>query len=181
MTLQTLQQRTQSFVSWLESRQEDRAVMAELRRGFSPGTEHYAWKHLAQWFDLENSRLRTIYTIVAACYALHPQNTEKGNLGTTLRQIITSMAGPGNDVLESHEGRLRRLLGCTRAVDVCHSLRQVIALAKQHSVPVNYAQLLRDLLDWDWSSKKVKVAWVREYWKQKEEHSDDALSNTNQN
>ncbi len=167
------------FVDWLESRRDDRAIMAELRRGFSPGTEHYVWKHLAPWCELASRKSRTIYTAVAACYAFHPECTAEGNLGTTLRRIAQSLGSPGEDTQKAFEGRLRRLLACVRSVEVCRHLRQIIGLASQHGIPINYRQLLKDLLVWDKDPDRIKVSWAAEYWRKQKEPSDDAVPNTN--
>jgi CRISPR system Cascade subunit CasB len=153
----------QRFVDWLLQNQQDRGVMANLRRGFSPATEHYAWPHLAQFCPLDDDRQRMIYTVVAACFAFHPLDTSEGNLGTTLRSIAHSQAA-GEDPLATYESRFRRLITASTVDEVCQQLRPIVQAAKARMVPINYGRLLDDLLRWDFASRDVKVQWAAEYF-----------------
>lgn len=163
MSTETLQDRASKFIQWLTENRNDPGVMASLRRGFSEATEHYAWPHVAQFCPLDNDRLRTIYVTVAACYAFHPECTDQGNLGTTLRRIALSQEA-GDDPLSTYRGRFNRLITATTVDEICQQLRPIIQAAKPRMIPINYTSLLVDLLRWDYAARDVKVEWAQEYY-----------------
>lgn len=163
MNVSSLLERANDLVQWLEQHRDDRGLMSELRRGFSPATEHYAWPHLARWCNLDDDRQRTIFATVAACYALYPESTKAGNLGTVLRTIAHHEQA-GEDALRSFEGRFRRLITCSSAEDLLGHVRSVVQAARQRGIPINYAQLLEDLLRWDFADRRIKTAWAQAYW-----------------
>jgi|GEM_PF-470650 len=167
---------TQAFIQWLMGLQErkgtgapmrpDKApgVLADLRRGLSSATEYYAWPHLVRWCDLDDNRQRIIYATVAGCFALHPENTSEGNLGTTLRRIAIQR-GSSEDALKVYKSRLFRLIGCSTALELCSHLRSVVQLARSAAIPINYHQLLKDLLHWDRKARRIRLRWAAEFWR----------------
>ncbi|MCS7238438.1 MAG: type I-E CRISPR-associated protein Cse2/CasB [Thermoguttaceae bacterium] len=167
MTTVTLSPRVQRFIDWLQSNKEDRGVMANLRRALSEATEHYAWPHLAHFCDLANDNERTIFETVAACFAFHPELTTEGNLGTTLRQIALAQRPAEqspNEAIEHFERRFSRLITATTVDELCQQLRSIIQLAKSQAIPVNYGQLLEDLLNWESSWQQIRVEWAAAYY-----------------
>jgi CRISPR system Cascade subunit CasB len=39
-----------------------------------------------------------------------------------------------------------------------------VGLLRQHDVPVNWLQLLRDLGDWEHPDREVQRRWARSFW-----------------
>lgn len=60
MTTTETRDRAKALVDELQKLRDDRGAMANLRRGFSPGTEDRAWPWVARWCDLTNNRQRVI-------------------------------------------------------------------------------------------------------------------------
>jgi len=157
---ENIEERARRFLDYLESRREDRGMMADLRRGLSEATSDRAWPYIAAWCDITNDRLRYIYTTVAAAYAANPEPTDKGNMGYLLRRIAMG-TGTGEDALKTFDGRFRRLLSCDTVQELCAHLRGVIKAAAQRGIPVNFVNLFRDLRYW---SDAVKRRWAAQYW-----------------
>jgi CRISPR type I-E-associated protein CasB/Cse2 len=150
----------EGFLEYLRGHREDRGTMADLRHGFSEATEYRAWPHVAKWCDLSNDRSRRIMMTVAAGFAIHGKSVPGGNLGSVLRQIATG-GGKGQEGLATFDARFRRFLSCSTAQEVCDHLPGVIRAAERKGVPMDFAQLHRDLTFWN---ERIKVEWARDYW-----------------
>ena len=61
------------------------------------------------------------------------------------------------------ERRFATLLAADRE-DIDHQLRAVVGLLRQHDVPVNWLQLLRDLGGWARPDRDVQRRWARSFW-----------------
>jgi CRISPR system Cascade subunit CasB len=147
----------EGFVAFLKglAASEDRGALAVLRRGLGreetpdaaclrlvvPRLPAETWKH--PW-----------YYLIAGLFALHPAAGGSGNLGEVFRR------------LGDHESAQKRFVALlnSRVDDVPHRLRQAVSLARSNDVPVDWGQLLRDLLHWGNESKFVQHAWARSYW-----------------
>jgi len=148
------------FLDHLASQTGDRGVMADLRHGLSRATEYRAWPHIAQWCRLDNEKQRRIWLTVAAGFAIHQRATDSGNMGTVLRSLATG-GGRGLEGLATFDARFRRLLACSSAAELCDHLGGVLRAAERNGIPVNFAQLYKDLTYW---GNRAKVEWATEYW-----------------
>lgn len=174
--------RAKAFVKFLRSRERenDTGAMADLRKGFSPATAPYAWRHISRFCDvLTNSRSRTICETVGAAFATHPMfqesdsRTKTPNMGTVMREIAIKRADDKDKARTIFEPRFRRILTCDSAKEVCSLLRGVISAAKQKEIPIPYESLLTDLLRWDRYGQDVKVSWASEFWKRQDDGDDE--------
>ena len=153
-------ERAAAFVADLQTRREDRGLIANLRRGFSDATADRAWPYLARWCNLENCRERTIFQTVAASFAFNPESVSKGNMGTTMHRLATG-DGRGLDGLKTFETRFRRFLSCDTVFEVCDRLPTVIRTTQAKGVAINHEELFKDLHYW---GDRVKVRWANAYW-----------------
>lgn len=154
--------RAARFVAHLQARQEDRGLMADLRRGFSETTADRTWPHIAPWCELTNPRQRVIYQTIGAAFATQPEATEEGNMGNVMRRLAMG-DGRGEDGLKTFDSRFRRFLSCTAAQEICDRLPSIIRAAGNRSIPINHVQLLTDLWFWDWNDY-AKIRWASAYW-----------------
>jgi CRISPR type I-E-associated protein CasB/Cse2 len=155
-----MEEKAKNLLKFLESRKEDRRLMADLRRGLSEATASRAWPHVAEWCDLAADYQRTIFQTVMAAYAHHPSHTDKGNMGHVMRRIAMG-DGKGEEGLNTFDSRFRRFLTCNSAQEVCQHLKGVIRAAAQKGLAINYIQLIKDL--WYWG-ERVKIRWASAYW-----------------
>lgn len=148
---------------------ENRAALAALRRGLGkpPGTTPEMFRYVEplapQDYRADN------YYLVAALFALHPENSTEGNLGTTVAKLRQQAAHEGEDSLEK---RFVALLNA-HGDDLPDHLRHAISLARSKAVPVNWAHLLSDLGYWDHEDRFVQRQWAHEYWGRTEAVSAD--------
>jgi CRISPR type I-E-associated protein CasB/Cse2 len=160
------------FIGWVKARLAagDRGTLADLRRGFSPGTEHRAWPHLAQWCNIANERERRVWTTVAAGVAtLEGSDSGAGDMGATLRRIaLQGASGSVQDALSTFDARFRRLLTCHTAEELCSHLPGIIRAARQKGVCIDFERLFWDLMTWHKEPPEVRTAvrvrWAASYW-----------------
>ena len=145
------------FVAYLQARQEDRGLMANLRRGLSDTTANRTWPYIARWCRLDHDRQRRIFEIVAASFAFNPESVSEGNMGTTMRQLTIDKN------LRTFEARFKRILSCDTVFEVCERLPAVIRATKAKGVAINHQQLFKDLYYWDWGERS-KIEWANAYW-----------------
>jgi CRISPR system Cascade subunit CasB len=160
------------FVAQLErlERDGDRATLAKLRRGlgkplgFAP--ERDGWV-IARLPDSLSDRALEAYCLIASLFALHPQSGGTRSLAASFaswhekeRQQLGKASG---ERLDNIDRRFAALLN-SDADDLPNRLRHVVSLLKANEVPVNWAQLLRDLLYWDDQDRSVQVRWSRHFW-----------------
>jgi CRISPR system Cascade subunit CasB len=146
---------------------EDRASLAALRRalGKSPGEAAEAHRYVVPWLPPSASRRQEeAYYLVAALFAWHqgswPPTSERDdatNLGASLRRLAGRTEG------ESVERRLTVLLN-SHPEDLARHLRHVVGLLKAHEVPIDWAQLLRNVQDWHRLDRRVQRAWAKAFW-----------------
>ena len=155
--------------------QEDRGALADLRHGFSPGTEYRAWPYVALVCrQLDNDIQRKIWITIGAGFATHKATDPRaGNMGATLCAL--SQPGESKDKpLKSFDARFRRLLTCDNAMELCDHLRSIIVAAERKNVHIDFEQLFWDLQTWHKPEKKVKLHWAQSYWGQSESKGGEA-------
>jgi CRISPR system Cascade subunit CasB len=152
-----------TFIAHLEALRdrEGRGVLAALRRGAGspPGAVASMYPHILPWVPRQRWLEDAAY-VIGSLFALHPQPGGAGNLGKAF-----SMVPKQSDSLEK---RFVALLNSHRD-DLPHHLRQAVSLLKSSEIPVDWRQLLRDILYWEHESRFVQQQWAREFWQRKGE------------
>ena len=167
--------RVTRFVRWLVDLEKrgDRGALAALRRGLGKpvGAAPEMFPLLVPWTaDLPPARAKWYY-VVASLFALHPLNTDEEyhNFGTTMAQVrrergmASSPQGEGADRFDAIERRFIALLR-SHPDELAGHLRHAVSLAASADVPVNWAQLLRDLQAWDHPERHVQTRWANAFW-----------------
>lgn len=140
---------------------DDRAALAHLRRGLGkePGSEPKVFPYVVPWIKEDmRANERNAYFLAASLFALHPMNSEKGNMGTVFKQIQLA-SGDSSSI----EQRFVHLLN-SHPDDLPSRLRHTISMAKSKNAPVNYSQLLQDLRYWNHDAHWVQQAWAEQFW-----------------
>jgi len=147
------------FIAFLQQRADDRAMLAELRRGLgrkpgeAPGMFPYVVPFVHDLYDEANLYL------IASLFALHPVSGQTGNMGGHLRGLATTL---GDDTATTR--RFVQLLNQHRAA-LDTPLRQHVSLLKAHEVGIYWQQLLYDLRYWDHENRFVQKQWADAYWR----------------
>jgi CRISPR system Cascade subunit CasB len=164
-----------TFIAHLEALQdrEERGALAALRRGAGspPGTVPDMYPHILPWVPRHRWLEDSAY-VTGSLFALHPQPRGFGNMGKAF-----SMVPKQSDSLEK---RFVALLNSHRD-DLPHYLRQAVSLLKSSEIPVDWRQLLHDILHWEHESRFVQQQWAREFWQRKTEGTPEPETETVKN
>jgi CRISPR system Cascade subunit CasB len=151
------------FITYLESRRDDRAVLAALRRGLGqpPGAVPAMFPYVVPFLgETTGFWLEQAYYMLAALFGFHPESSSQGNMGTHFAVLRRrSLSG------EAVERRFVALMAA-HPDDLDFHLRQAISLLKSKEVPVNWHRLMRDVLRWYHPDSRIWVhrQWAAEFW-----------------
>lgn len=163
-----------NFVESVYRRKEvDSAFRSRMRAARSSLRETAVWGDLAGYFDITREDIRAIYVLVGSSIAL--ENGEKN--GTKAFASLLSMAWKDNKnqkflddkKIAQHPAvmRLRRIVSCRDVQEVCQLLGPCLQLIRSRvSGELDYMALMKDLLDFSFSSEKaevVKARWVMDF------------------
>jgi CRISPR system Cascade subunit CasB len=160
------------FLAGLADR-EDRAALAALRRGLGrrPGEVADPCRYVDPWLTPnDHAWIEAAFYTVASLFATHPlvwrragEDAERG--ATNLGASLDRMAPGADSARPGVERRFTALLN-SDSEDLATHLRHAIGLLSAKDVPVDWAQLLRDLLAWNHPARRVQRAWARAFWRQ---------------
>jgi CRISPR system Cascade subunit CasB len=156
-----MEERAHPFVEYLESKRDDRGALAALRRGLGhpPGTVADMYPYVVPRLPSDAPRWKEeAYYLVAALFAYHPLEGGRGNMGNHFAR--TRDPGGDNTAIER---RFTALLA-THPDDLDFHLRQAVSFLKSKDVPVNWHQLLPDVMAWGHPERYVQQRWARAFW-----------------
>ncbi len=157
--------RSESFViRTIEQCQKDKGLAAGLKRADNPATEYQCWEHLAAFnIDLEKDYQRLPYATIAAAIA-KAKVESNGVMG--IGRGISLCYEEGNNS-DQAKAKLRRLLACESVEETCRILRPLFSLIESKvNLPLDYTQLLNDLLKFHFDNQRVKTRWAQDFYKQ---------------
>ncbi len=144
---------------------KDRGALAALRQGLGrePGT-------VVAMFPIVEPRLRKdagewerqVSYLIASLFASHPSGGGRGNLGESLRSVKSAQHSDAMDA------RFAALLD-SHPEDLPDHLRHAVSLCESKEVPVDWLQLLHDVLRWNDHGRSVQRRWAGSYWSASEE------------
>lgn len=150
------------FIEWLEGLSErDTRVRATLRRSlsFDPGSFPAAYPYVEPFLkDEDGPWRRKVHYLVAGLWAQHHwDGSPRGHsLGAACAAFAASREG------SSTERRFIAVLDADHD-QLPHRLRQMVALLEE--IPLDWSNLLRDLLGWSVPDKPVQNRWAREFYR----------------
>jgi CRISPR system Cascade subunit CasB len=154
------------LLEFLRARTNDRGVLADLRGALVESKRHRAWPILAGFGGVGDDWRAQCVQTVAGLYALHPKEASVGDIGTTCRTLLSD--DERTKLYETREvGPLSRRFQHLLAADgeeVFGRVTRLVMRAKSEDIPVNYAQLLQDLTDWQYKPESVRVRWAKSFW-----------------
>jgi CRISPR system Cascade subunit CasB len=159
------------FATWLRNLvdTERREVLAALRRGLGkpPGTAAEMYPYMVKWTEGEHSGWEEErYYLVAALFAAHQISWRPGepvngatNLGASFARLRQATGSQSMDL------RFVALLNCHRD-DLPEQLRHAVDLLKSKDIPIDWAQLLCDLRQWERDDRAVQREWAQAFWRE---------------
>lgn len=172
----TATQRAERFAEYLQGfvDAEDRAALAALRRGLGKdvGEVPEMYPFVVPWVTSLPPWEESAFYQVAALFALHPdywpspegERFPSNNLGASCRRLTLTDEGKYDaERMKRVERRFVALLNC-HSDDLDEHLRRIVGLLKSRDIPINYAQLLRDILGWWRADRRVQRNWAQAFW-----------------
>lgn len=158
--------REERFVDYvLEKTRLDTGFAARMRRADNRATAPQSWDCLAAFgVNLTRERELLPFALIGAslCRAKVKRNGETG-LGRAMRLCFAENSDHGSL-------RMRRLLACDSAGEVCRILRPLLMLlAERLAAPLDYAGLLRELLLFGAPGQedlreRIKARWAQDFY-----------------
>jgi len=154
-------EREYPFVSYLEGLRDDRGALAALRRGLGRplGTAAEMYRYVVPWLPSDAPPWReNAYYLIAALFAYHPAAGGLGNMGShyararELAHDDTALERRFTALLASHPD------------DLDFYLRQAVSFLKSKEIPVNWHELLYDVLHWGHRERFVQQKWAKAFW-----------------
>jgi len=156
-----MEQGKHPFVEYLERLRDDRGALAALRGGLGrpTGTVADMYRYVVPWLPDDTPPWReAAYYLIAALFAYHPDAGGIDNMG---RHFARTRDPQGDNT--AIERRFTALLAA-HPDDLDFYLRQAVSFLKSKEVPVNWHQLLSDVLAWGHPERYVQRQWARAFW-----------------
>lgn len=156
----------EKLFAFLRSRREDRGLMANLRCALVESKRHRAWPYLGRVGGIGDKHINRVVQTIASLYAIYPEETQEGNIGALCRRLLHE---DERKKLTNAEGvgpisrRVQHLLAA-EGDEVFDRVARFVLRAKAEGIPVNYEQLYKDLLAWEWHADGVRVRWAGSFW-----------------
>lgn len=150
---------------------KDKGFAARMRRGDNPATEYQCWQALGRFgVNLEFDNERIPFALVAASIAKNKSyQTGEMNLGEAIARAYYV-----KDNKSAPNARLSRLLSCDNTIELCSVLRPMLSLITSRvSQPLDYAQLLRDLVWFERNQERTKARWANSFYRNEIEKKDE--------
>lgn len=157
----------QPFVAHLQKlkgdEQRGRAALAALRRGLGqpPGAAPEMFRYVTPFISSDAGAWQEAsYFLIASLFGFHPESTESGNMGDHYARLRQS----GDEA--AVERRFMALLAA-HPEDLDTYLRQAVSMLRSKDIPVNWSQLLWDVLAWNDPDRRLRVtkSWARSFWR----------------
>lgn len=161
------------FITYLEDLRDDRGALAALRRGLGqpPGTVASMYRYIVPWLSADTPPWREeAYYLIAALFAYYPDLGGRGNMG---HHFAHARDPQGDDT--AIERRFTTLLAA-HPDDLATYLRQAVSFLKSKEVPINWHQLLPDVLAWGHRDRYVQQQWARAFWSPAKQSAEKAAT-----
>lgn len=140
---------------------KDSKVRAILQRSlaFDPGQFPRAYPFVEPFLQGESNWSRDMHYLVAGLWAAHWRedcSKQKISIARACAEY-----GYARDSA-STEGRFIAVIDAD-SDQLPHRIRQLVALLKEY--PIDFAALLKDLMNWNGEKKTIQNAWAREFYR----------------
>lgn len=158
-----------SFVYWVlrQKHEENKGLVAKLRKAESPATEYQAWEILTRWVDLEKPWERDAYGLVGASISRSKREGDGSlSIGGALRVLALSR-DKSLDLKGSSEAlRLRRLVACTDQNELVDVLRPLLRYLNSKEIALSYERLLKELMSFHFedAQERIKARWIKDFY-----------------
>ncbi|NNF99387.1 MAG: type I-E CRISPR-associated protein Cse2/CasB [Desulfobacteraceae bacterium] len=157
----------EGFVQYLQGMDGDRGKLAILRKGLIDTQAQATWPQLSRFMNFDRPHQMKALQTVAGLFAHHSNHTIKGNFGSLCRQLLDS--DEKQKIAQGESGPISRHFQYALAAngeEIFARVRRLVLRARRDNIPVNYIQLLKDLIGWhaDYKKNRIKLAWGKAFW-----------------
>jgi CRISPR system Cascade subunit CasB len=136
---------------------DDRAALAALRRSlaFDPGTYPRSFPYVEPWTSGLGESARRAFYLGAGLFA----HNRRHQSGRTLAKVLRAEMRERNS--QSIEARFLALLDADDD-ELNNKMRQAVSLVGEE--PIDWEQLIQDIVYWQSDARHVQVRWAREFY-----------------
>lgn len=153
------------------ARDKDRASLSSLRKslGKADGAQLSAYPVIGAFLPSKQRPWdEAKYILIAGLFASHidlenPSLGFKGDFGVSFKNYEKVCVTESQKASESIDKRFSSLIEC-EAEDLPIRLRHAVSLLKSKGIPIEWPQLLKDLIGWGHPDRYVQKKWARNYW-----------------
>jgi len=147
----------------LKFRKDDnKAAMAVLKCADNPSKAIKSWEYLARFINNGYDPLLS-FTIAAAIIKSEIKTNGEIGIGEAL---ILRYKDDGGKESNQAKAKLRRLLACDSAEELCDVLRPLLSLINSKgSKSLDYAKLLKQLRKFNAESQFIKTQWATDFYR----------------
>jgi len=165
-----------NYVQYLQTMDGDRGKLATLRKGLIENQAQATWPLLSRFINFDRPYQRKALQTIAGLYAHHPKNADNGNFGSLCCRLLDT--DEKQKIAQGESGPISKHFQYALAAnrdEIFPRVRRLVLRAKKDDIPVNYIQLVNDLLGWQQSYQKdrIKLAWGKAFWKLNIEKEDE--------
>ncbi len=161
MSTEKISKQVSDIQRLLDRCKKDNAFLAAFKRADNPGTEYQCWEYLAGFgVDLERDSIRLPYvTVMSAAARAKPDKDGVLDFGSAIARCYDD----GN-TSDQAKAKLRRVLACDSAEDVCAVIRPLFGLMLSRNVKISYSSILKDLVWFDNNPLRTKTHWAQSFF-----------------
>ncbi|WP_230423532.1 type I-E CRISPR-associated protein Cse2/CasB [Streptomyces radicis] len=176
------------YVEWIEKTcSEDPgarvALRAGLRQNINARSTFAMNRYIARWLSEKSpDSTQRAYFTVAALIASQPRSVEEAeetgedpeeperwgsSLGTAFAEAVAEAPGRDREMRESAAESRLNMLTRQSADGIHRSLPASVLYLRQLDVPIDWAQLLADLIAWPDHSGRIARRWLQDYYRRR--------------
>lgn len=154
------------LMQFLRDHVDDRGVMTDLRGALVESKRRKAWPILSRFGAVGDDYRAKVIQHIAGWYAMHPKETEGGNMGDIFRHLL------GDDECKDFKSATapgpvgKRFLHLLESDgdEIFDRVSRIVMRAKSVEVAINYQQLYWDLWYWPNNADSVRERWAKHFW-----------------
>lgn len=142
-----------SYVNYVFDRKEiDNAFRANLKHAYSENLEWKAWNLIERFVDLNDTTKRKAYILIGSSISKsHQKNNGSIKFG---KAMAIALKDSDKDELPT---RFAKILSCSSVDDLIDALRTTITFVNSKGIELDYADLLTDILQFQYEDSRLKV------------------------
>lgn len=151
------------FIAMMSSMQSGgvRGPLSNIERAISETQRYRAYEYIAKFCDLENNQHVVVMCMIGGMFVKNKcrgiSSDSKVNFGASMLALANHPKTSANSI----DRRMKQIIANSSGVDACQNVVHVLELMRTHSVGVDFASLITDLVYWN---DKTIRRWAYSYY-----------------